>query len=144
MTENVPPQYPGSNEPGQGLPSYGSVPPPEGGYPPPAAGGYPPPGYYPTGPGGYGPKGNQLALWSMIVGIGSIPLLCCYIGFFSGIAAVVMGFISRNQINQSQGMQTGAGQALAGIICGFVAIGLAMAMFVAFFAIGFSGGWDSY
>jgi hypothetical protein len=44
MTTNEPPPYPGDPTPaGSGLPSYGSVQPPEGGYPPPPPGGYPPP-----------------------------------------------------------------------------------------------------
>jgi uncharacterized membrane protein len=40
MTTNEPPPDP--NTPTSGLPPYGSVPPPEGGYPPPPYGGYPP------------------------------------------------------------------------------------------------------
>lgn len=39
MSSNEPPAYPGDIGPSDGLPVYGSVPPPPGGYPPPAPGG---------------------------------------------------------------------------------------------------------
>lgn len=114
MTSNEPPPYPGqSNEPTP-PPSYGSTPPPAGGYPPPSA------------PGGYGaPQGNKKALWSMIVGIASLVLgLLCGFLVVGSIVAIVLGFIARKEIEQSNGTQTGSGQALTGIITGFVMLAL--------------------
>jgi len=102
----------------------------------------PPPGasYGYGAPGFQGPRANQLALWSMISGIAAIPLLClCGIGFFAGIAALILGIISKGQIGKSQGMETGSGQALAGIILGSVTL-VFTAMYVFFMvAWGFSG-----
>jgi hypothetical protein len=119
---NEPPPYPGDPNPStSGLPAYGSTPPPEGGYPP------PPPGGYPPAPGGYGgpPQPNKKALWSMIVGIASLVLgLFCGFLVVGSIVAIVLGFIARGEIASSNGTQTGNGQALTGIITGFVLIAL--------------------
>lgn len=133
MSTNQPPPYPDGSLPptppayGEGAtpPSEGYPPPTSGGYPP--AGGYPPPGSYPPAPGGYGgaPQGNKKALWSMIVGIASLVLgLFCGLLIVGSIVAIVLGFIARGEIKRSQGAQTGAGQALTGIITGFVLIAL--------------------
>ncbi|MCW2839669.1 MAG: hypothetical protein JWR55_1152 [Aeromicrobium sp.] len=125
MSSNQPPPYPdGSNPPN--APTYGDpTPPPSEGYPP--AGGYPPPGSYPPAPGGYGgaPQGNKKALWSMIVGIASLALgLFCGFLIIGSIVAIVLGFVARSEINRSNGAQTGSGQALTGIITGFVMVAL--------------------
>ncbi|MDR3552839.1 MAG: DUF4190 domain-containing protein [Clostridia bacterium] len=62
-------------------------------------------------------KTNGLAIASLVVSI----VNCCGIG---SIAAIILGFIARSQIKNSNGTQKGDGMALAGIIIGFVAIGL--------------------
>lgn len=134
MSDDEPyPPYPGEREPSSDLPPYGSPAPPGGyGYPP------PPRDRYPQIHGSFSelPKANQLALWSMITGIAAIPLLCtCGVGFFAGVAAVVMGFVAKNDIERSQGAQSGAGQALAGIILGSTAIGLALLLTIGLFAL---------
>lgn len=127
MSTNEPPAYPGEpSPPASGQPTT----PPPGAYPPPASGGYPPPGGYPPAPGGYGgyagpPQGNKKALWSMIVGIASLVLgLFCGLLIVGSVVAIVLGFISRSEIKRSNGAQTGSGQALTGIITGFVLIAL--------------------
>ena len=57
----------------------------------------------------------------MILGIASIPLVCCfYIGVPVGIAAVVLGFMGKQKADQ--GLATNRGMAMAGLICGAVAI----------------------
>ena len=116
------------------------MPPPSYGPPPPAdpyggGGGYmpqepPPPAYAtPVAPYGAAPAGamrqnNTLSLVSMIVGIASL-VICC-VGVPGGVAALIMGIIGRNQINQSGGVQSGSGMALTGIICGAAAIGVSI------------------
>lgn len=91
-------------------------------------------------PGFQGPQANQMALWSMITGIASIPLLClCGLGFFAGIAAMVLGIVSKGQISKSRGMQTGGDQALAGIILGSIAIAFAVLYVIGVVAMGFAG-----
>jgi len=113
-------------------------------YPP---GNEPPPGatYGYGAPGFQGPQANQMALWSMITGIASIPLLClCGIGFLAGIAALTLGIVSKGQISKSQGMQAGGGQALAGIILGAIAIAFAVLYVIGIFVMGFAGSFSGY
>jgi len=59
-------------------------------------------------------------------GLAVASLVCGIVGCFTvtAIVAIVLGFIARNQIEQSGGTQQGSGMALAGIILGFVWIGL--------------------
>lgn len=73
----------------------------------------PPEAHYPTAA-----NGNQLALTSLICGI--VAVLCC--GPFTGIPAIITGFMARRQIATSAGTQSGQTQALWGIILGAVAI----------------------
>lgn len=93
---------------------------PPAGYPqqPPA---YQAPVVYPGGPG-YGvpaaPSGtNTQALLSMIFGIVSIVLLCCFgAGVLFGGAALVLGYLGLNKVkNENAG---GRGMAIAGLITG--------------------------
>ena len=112
-----------------------TVPPDDGGTrpptPPPAppAGPPPAPPAYGQQPGGYGyqstPKTNGLAIASLVLGIAQIFL--CIIG---GILALVFGYISRRQIDESGGTQGGRGMAIAGIILGWIGIGLGIAYIV--------------
>lgn len=83
-----------------------------------AAPGYPNAGYpQPQG------QQNTLGLVSMILGIASIPLVCClYLGIPVGIAAVVTGYLGKQKADQ--GLASNAGQAKAGLICGAIGAGL--------------------
>ena len=98
---------------------------PPGAYPPPGAGPY---GQYPAPypPSGYQPPStNGLAIASLVLGVvGWIP---CGAG---SIVAIVLGFVARSQIRASQGRQGGDGLALAGIILGFLAVALWIALLV--------------
>lgn len=114
---SYPPQPPGDNE---GNPADFTPPPP-----PPPAGQTPyPQNPYPQAPYGqapaygYGqvPQANKKALWAMILGI--VGLFCG----IAGIVAIILGFIARGEIRQSNGAQTGSGQALAGIVLGIVSL----------------------
>jgi hypothetical protein len=83
----------------------------------------PPP---PSGrPGGYDyqstPRTNGLAIASLACSIGGF--FVCGIGFILG---VVFGYMAKNQIDASGGTQGGSGMALAGIIVGWIGIGLAV------------------
>lgn len=120
-----PPQTYG--QPGYGQPGYGQ--PPMSGQPygqpyadPYAAqqpyGGapmYPQAGF--AGPGG---QQNTLGLVSMILGIASIPLFCCYLGIPLGAAALITGWLGKQKADQ--GLASNSGQALAGMICGGVGV----------------------
>jgi hypothetical protein len=101
-------------------PPPASSPPPT---PPPA------PPAYGQQPGGYGyqstPRTNGLAIASLVLGIAQIFL--CIIG---GILALVFGYIARRQIDESGGTQGGRGMAIAGIILGWIGIGLGIVYIV--------------
>ena len=87
------------------------------------------------------PQQNQKALWSMITGIGSIPLvLCCGLfGIALGATAIVLGLNAKGEIARSGGMQTGAGMAQAGWICGVVGIVLSVLSTIAVLMLNTSG-----
>src|SRR6266478_6403176 len=117
-----------------------AIPPPPGTPPsppgPPMQPPAPPPGQpqpYPMVPGGM-PMEAPGATPSMILGIIAVVLapIGCFCGFLEivalplGIVAVVLGFRARSRIAQSQGTLGGSGKALAALITGFIAIGLAL------------------
>lgn len=127
---NEPPPAPGEPNPStSGLPSYGSTPPPpEGSYPPPPGGQFP-------APGGYGgpPRQNQLALWSMIVGIVAAVLsLIGACGAIFGPVAIGLAIPGRRRVAASQGAEKGAGMATAGLVLGVVATVLSVVWIILF------------
>jgi hypothetical protein len=85
----------------------------------------PPPQYgasVPGAPGGQ-PKTSGKAIASLVTGILALPGICCWpLGLVLGIVGIVLGVLSRKEIEGSQGQVKGAGLALAGLICGAVAI----------------------
>ena len=104
-----PPPPPGHGQP---PPGYGA--PPGYGPPPPT---YGPPGYH--GPPGYsyGPQQtNGLAVAAFVV-----SLVACGIGSILGL---VFGYKAKAQIDASGGREGGRGFAVAGIVIGWVGIGL--------------------
>lgn len=122
-------------------PAYGSPPPP----PPGGGGGYggPPPG----GGGGYGAPGpgfggaqpqstSVMAIISLVTGI--LSIICCG-SFIFGIAAVILGFLGRKEINESNGAKKGAGMAMAGLILGAVGIAVSLLYWILVIAGGIDG-----
>jgi thiol:disulfide interchange protein len=88
--------------------------------------GYPPPGFGPGyGPSPYGETDGR-ATASMVLGI--LSLVCG--GLLTGIPAVVLGFMSRRDIDRSEGTKTGSGLALAGIITGSIGTLISLASLV--------------
>ncbi|MEV0454647.1 DUF4190 domain-containing protein [Catellatospora methionotrophica] len=86
---------------------------------------------------------NGLALAAMIVGIISIPSACCaLLGVAVGAAAAIMGHISMKQIAQLG--QTNRSQALTGVICGYVGVGLGILNGIAGLALNLNGGFGSF
>ena len=140
-TTAPPPIPPGATPPPSPPPGYG--PPPGPAYPPPPGssspvGHLPPPGY-PT-PSGYGyaqpwgqaPRNEPLAIAGMVCGIAAIPLLlACGAGIVLGVLGVVFGLIAMRRIRDSGGALTGRGMALAGAICG----GVALAIFLIYIVV---------
>jgi hypothetical protein len=138
--DQPPPAPPPAHQP----PAYGPPPDP-GGYAPPGQGGYgpppgqpppygpPPPGYPP--PSGYpppypqpAPPNNGLAVASLVMGIAGLT----FFPIVASIGAIISGFISKNQIDQSNGAEGGRGMATAGIVTGFIGIVLWVLFIVVF------------
>ena len=103
------------DDPSQG-PTPAPAPPPQ---PPPTPPPTPPAG---GGSGYYSPPTsttNGLAIASLVSSIAGFVI--CPVGIILGL---VFGYIARNQIDQSGGTQQGRGMAVAGIIIGWVCVGL--------------------
>lgn len=104
--------YPAQSSPTSGYPTAYPDPYQPGGYP---AYGYPP----------VAPPTNGLAIASMVVSIlGAVGLLCYGFGGYLGIVGAILGHVSRRQIRERG--DNGDGMALAGIITGWIAAGLAV------------------
>ncbi|MCB2155707.1 DUF4190 domain-containing protein [bacterium] len=111
----------------------GAPPPPSGGAAP------PPPGMAPAPPVGGAPgKTNVLAIVSLITGIIAVIGLCCYGvgGLVFGLVGAITGFLARKQIAESNGMESGDGMALAGMICGAASVVLGIIGFILFVVLG--------
>jgi hypothetical protein len=65
---------------------------------------------------------SGLAVASLVLGIGGLTLL----PLLGSILAVLFGYMARNDIRQRPGEVTGEGLATAGIVLGWIAIGLAV------------------
>ena len=74
----------------------------------------PPPPYQPVSYVGQS-KTNGLAVASMVLGI-------LWFWFVGSILALIFGYVSKNQIDKSQGTQSGRGMAVAGIVLGWVGL----------------------
>jgi hypothetical protein len=74
-----------------------------------------------------GGKTEPLAIWSLVLSI--VSLLCC--GFVLGVPGVVCGHLALSNIRKDPSLQ-GRGMALAGVIIGYVGIGLWL-IYVIFF-----------
>lgn len=149
------PTYQQYNQPSPGAPgSYSPYQQPQSGYQSgyqqysqPGSGAYGPPGSQPQiivnvqqGQSQYqmqpmlvavAPPTNGKATAAMILG------LCIFVvGFLTGIPAIILGHLALKEINASNGMQGGRGQAITGLILGYLsAAGLAFCILWYFFVI---------
>ncbi|MDI6098453.1 DUF4190 domain-containing protein [Actinoplanes sp. NEAU-A12] len=72
---------------------------------------------------------NTQGLISMILGIVSIPAVCCwYAGVPLAVGAIVLGLLGKKKAEQ--GLAGNRGQAIAGIATGASAIALAILLFI--------------
>ena len=107
-------------------------------YPEPYPYPYATPGYY--YPWMYAPQAPRLGTWalvSMICGAVSIVSLQSILA----VLAIVFGFIGLNEVKKSQGTVEGRGFAIAGIVTGFISIGLTLAfiaLYILYFVLLFS------
>ncbi len=115
-----------SQEPQTGQPAFSGYDTPPAGQPLYTAygGPLPPYGYYPPA---YGqalpaPQTSSYAIASLVCSIASWFV----IPFIGAIAAVVLGHVARHEIRQSYGRKGGSGLAVAGLVIGYIQIGLAI------------------
>ena len=95
--------------------------------PPPPPGTPPPPP--PAGPAGAAwqtpppiyQRTNGMAVASLVLGV-----LFCFV--VTGILAVIFGNVALNRIDASRGAEKGRGLAIAGIVLGWIGIGLTLAL----------------
>ncbi|MCC7078832.1 MAG: DUF4190 domain-containing protein [Acidimicrobiia bacterium] len=95
-----------------------------------------------------GQKNSGHALAGLILGIcGIILALCCApLGIVVAILAVVFGFLGKKQVDGDPALYRGRGMALAGIICGFVGVGIAILGFILFLSgvINTTWNWETF
>lgn len=68
------------------------------------------------------PPNSTMALLSLIAGILGLTLL----PILGSIAAVILGYLGRNEIRDSGGALGGDGMATAGLVLGWIGVGLAV------------------
>jgi hypothetical protein len=95
---------PGSIYPGAGTPAYGT-----------------------TYPGATGTQTSGLAVASLVTGL----FFWCWV--IPGIVAIVLGHLALESIEDSGGAKTGRGMAIAGIVLGWVGIGIVGLLVVGWF-----------
>ena len=141
MSTPEPPPYPsGDNEgePSDNPPGYPPPPPPPG-YPPPAPGAAPQYGATPQYGAPAAPPGSSKATTSLVTGI--IGILCCGL---LGIVAIVTGKQATAEAAVVGYPQPG--NAKAGIILGWIAIGLmivGLLVWILLFALGAAGSFET-
>jgi hypothetical protein len=88
---------------------------------------------------------NGFSIASMVLGIASVVLGCCYgIGIIPGILGVIFGFMAKKKIDNSQGREKGSGFAIAGIITGFIGLFIGV-IFLIFIVYNFKNfDWNTY
>lgn len=65
-------------------------------------------------------RDQTLPLIAMILGILSLPLICCYGGFWLGLPAAVLGFLGMRNADRDDQRYGGRGMAIAGLVLGAV------------------------
>lgn len=122
------------NDPNENAPQYPQSYPPQPSYPQSAPQYAPPPSYpqstpqYAPPPQNYGYAAPPMAPATSGWAIAS--LICGIIGF--SILAIIFGYVGRSEIKNSGGRITGDGLALAGLIIGWIEVGIGLAAFVLF------------
>lgn len=119
------PGAPTHPQPAQPAPVPSAAPVPYGQQPQP----YPPVQYQYPAPGTpvFVPKTNGMAIASMVLGI-------LWIYWVGSILALIFGMVAKNQIDRSGGYEQGRGMAIAGIVLGWVGVGILL-IFILFVGI---------
>lgn len=76
-----------------------------------------------------------LAIASLVLGIVSVPTICCCgVGLVAAILAVVFGHVAMNQIRRSEGRLNGKGMAVAGLVIGYASVAIQILVIIFFVA----------
>ncbi|HQU83355.1 MAG TPA: DUF4190 domain-containing protein [Pyrinomonadaceae bacterium] len=65
---------------------------------------------------------QTLPIVSLVLGVLSLFLICCYGGFWLGIPAMVVGYLGMTNADKDPNRYTGKGMAIAGMIIGGVSL----------------------
>ena len=138
MASDSAPDAPATIPDGPAYPPYAPYP-PYPPYPPGASTSYAPAPYdpyaYPPYPWMFAPPAPRLGTWaltSMICGVVSIVSFQAILG----ILAVVFGFVGLKEVKKAAGTVEGRGFAIAGIVTGFISIGVTLVI-IAFYVLYF-------
>jgi hypothetical protein len=74
---------------------------------------------------------SGMAIASLVLGIGGVTIL----PLLGSILAIILGYMARNEIRRRPGELSGDGLALAGIVLGWISVGLAVLGLIFFGAI---------
>jgi hypothetical protein len=67
-------------------------------------------------------RDQTLPTISLILGIASVVLICCYGGIWLGLPAAVLGYLGMRNIDADSQRYTGRGMAVAGLVMGGVTL----------------------
>ena len=131
----------GAPDPGPLEPEPLYPPPPGGPYPPPPPPGVPLPEFVPGRDAGVSPpqplvahgppRVSGLAIASLVVGI-------LWFYWLGSILALVLGYMAKREIDASRGAVTGRGFAIAGIVLGWIGVGIFTLLMLATILAGFA------
>tara|TARA_B100000029_G_scaffold516415_1_gene629648 strand:- start:4582 stop:4851 length:270 start_codon:yes stop_codon:yes gene_type:complete len=76
-------------------------------------------------------KSQGMAVGSMVCGIVGLVLSFVIWGIILGIIAVILGHIHNSNIKKQPDLYTGGGMAVAGLVTGYISIGLVL-LFILF------------
>ncbi|HEY7835032.1 MAG TPA: DUF4190 domain-containing protein [Ktedonobacterales bacterium] len=138
-----PPPPPVTYQPPEGN-NPGNLPPPAGNYGAPPPPGYAAPGYagqpayygaYGAYPGPMAPATSGWAIASLVASIAS------FLGFpfIGGILGAIFGHLALGEIKRSEGRVVGHGMAMAGLIVGYINVGLTLCVVAGIIAVGIIG-----
>lgn len=92
---------------------------------------YPPaPGYYPWA---FAPPAPRMSTWAIVGMICGIVSIASFQPIIAGLA-IVFSFIGLNEVKKSAGQVEGRGMGIAGVVTGFIAIGIFL-LFIALYIL---------
>ena len=96
--------------------------------------GYATPGQYGAFPQQQSNAGQGLGITSLILGILALPLTCFHgVGLLFAIIAIILGHIGHSQSRRANGQANG--MAVAGLICGYISLGIVVLAIILVLAI---------